>query len=310
MSKPFLTYDLQIKKLIEEKGLIIEDIEDAKKKLIDIGYFSLIGGYKVPFKDIKTHKYIDTEFNDIYALYEFDKNFKELVFKYICEIELKIRQLISYSFCDIYGEQQSEYLDKNNYSKNAPHNQLLKLIGILDGFANINTDHEYLVYHRNAYHNVPLWIIMNALTIGQTSKLYSFLQSKVQAKISKMYTGVNEGELDKYLMLITLYRNVCAHNERLYCYRPHDTLQDTEILSKMNIEKDANNQYLYGKNDIFALIIILKYLLKTDSFNLFINSFRELISTYKSKSKRIPENELFKIMGLPNNWYSVIEVKI
>lgn len=310
MLKPFLTYDKQIEKLVNEKGLIINDIEDAKKKLIDIGYFSLIGGYKAPFKDAKTHKYIDTEFNDIYTLYEFDRNFKELVFKYICEIELKIRQLISYSFCDIYGEKQSEYLNINNYSSNAPKRKLKTLIDILDGFANKNTDHEYLIHHRKVYHNVPLWIIMNALTIGQTSKLYSFSKPQVQTKISKMYAGTNEGELDKYLMLITLYRNVCAHNERLYCYRPHDTLNDTIILTKMNIEKDINSQYIYGKNDIFGLIIIFKYLLQSESFKYFIDSLKKLISAYQCKSKRIPEKELYNIMGLPDNWYDILKVKI
>lgn len=38
-----------------------------------------------------------------------------------------------------------------------------------------NKDHEYLVYQRNKYHNIPLWVIMNTLTFGQISKMFEFL---------------------------------------------------------------------------------------------------------------------------------------
>ncbi|MDD7419594.1 MAG: Abi family protein, partial [Ruminococcus sp.] len=70
MAKPFLTYDEQIEKLIHEKKLIINDSESAKEGLKNIGYFSLIGGYKTPFIDPMTRIYQDSaSFNDILALY-------------------------------------------------------------------------------------------------------------------------------------------------------------------------------------------------------------------------------------------------
>lgn len=42
MTKPFLTYEQQLHKLIAEKHLIINDINFAKQKLCDIGYFSFV----------------------------------------------------------------------------------------------------------------------------------------------------------------------------------------------------------------------------------------------------------------------------
>lgn len=48
MTKPFLTYDEQIKKLANEKHLKITNPSYAKDVLKNIGYFSLIGGYKTP----------------------------------------------------------------------------------------------------------------------------------------------------------------------------------------------------------------------------------------------------------------------
>ena len=48
MSKPYLSVPDQVKNLTSRKGLIINDIPYAQIKLTDIGYFSLIGGYKTP----------------------------------------------------------------------------------------------------------------------------------------------------------------------------------------------------------------------------------------------------------------------
>lgn len=100
--KPFLTYEQQLHKLTDEKQLIINNREFAEEKLRDIGYFALIGGYKEPFRDAMTRVYLEnTTFEDIYALYDFDNRLRELIFRYICQIEKKIRNIISYSFCDV-----------------------------------------------------------------------------------------------------------------------------------------------------------------------------------------------------------------
>ena len=50
-----------------------------------------------------------------------------------------------------------------------------KLIRMLDGLALTNTDYDYIVHQRNVYQNVPLWVLINAMTFGQISKMYSFL---------------------------------------------------------------------------------------------------------------------------------------
>ncbi|WP_049945193.1 hypothetical protein [Butyrivibrio sp. AC2005] len=66
MSKPYLPYGQQIQKLIHDKGLIINDINYAERMLTDIGYFSLIGGYKNLFINPMTRKYVGgTTFEDI-----------------------------------------------------------------------------------------------------------------------------------------------------------------------------------------------------------------------------------------------------
>ncbi len=81
MAKPFLTYDQQLEKLRNEKNLLIDDTEVAKESLKNIGYFSLVGGYKTPFINSMTRIYQNgASFNDILALYQFDLSLRELVF--------------------------------------------------------------------------------------------------------------------------------------------------------------------------------------------------------------------------------------
>ena len=117
MTKPFLTYDEQVEKLVNEKHLKITDPAYAKAILKNIGYFSLIGGYKTPFINPMTRIYQNNvSFEDVLALYQFDLSLRELVFKYLCQIECKIRQLVSYAFCSKHGERQSAYLNPDNYN--------------------------------------------------------------------------------------------------------------------------------------------------------------------------------------------------
>lgn len=95
MAKPFLTYQQQLDKLINDKKLIINNTDFALEKLQDIGYFTLVGGYKTPFRDSMTRIYTNnTSFEDVYALYEFDNQLRELIFHYICQIEIKLKSLI------------------------------------------------------------------------------------------------------------------------------------------------------------------------------------------------------------------------
>ena len=312
MSKPYLNYEQQIKKLKIEKGLIVDDESYAKRMMENIGYFALIGGYKTPFINPMTRKYEgNTTFEDIIALYRFDEKLRNITFEYIIKIEQKIRQVLSNSFCANFGEDQSFYLDKSNYNcinKNSA--DVIKLISILSYHANINKDQSYLVHQRNVYHNVPLWVTAKVLTFGQLSKMYLLLQHREQSDISKSYNNVSERELSVYLKVLTLFRNVCAHNERLYSYRlKQKDFPDKPLHKKMNLPMKGN-KYLKGKNDYFGLIIAFRYLLLKEDFTEFKKDLKRLIESYTTKSKRLGKAELLEIMGMPENWEKITRYRL
>ena len=99
--EPFLTYEQLLDKLVNDKDLIINDVKFAEAKLKECGYFNIIGGYKVPFINPSTRKYVNnTTFDDIYALYQLDIQLKKLFLSYLCQIERRVAISIAYAFSE------------------------------------------------------------------------------------------------------------------------------------------------------------------------------------------------------------------
>lgn len=310
-NKPFLNYTDQINNLINNKHLIINDIDFANSTLHDVCYYSLIDGYKGLFYNLTNNSYeTGTKFEDIVSLYQFDAVLRSLVFKYICIIEQKMRSCISYSFCETYSENQSAYLNTSNYDyipKNK--NAINQLIKILDYQANKNTEHKYVVYQRNTYKNVPLWVLMQTLTLGQTSKMFSILPNNIQVKISSNYQHINEKELSQFLKVITNFRNICAHNSRLYSFKSGYEIPNTTIHKKMNIPLKGNH-YICGKRDLFALVIAFRYLLKPSDFVSFKKELTLLINTFSKNTSASKKDKLLVSMGFPSNWNNIARYKL
>lgn len=309
--KPFIPYTEQLEILAHKKQLIISNLAYANEKLQDIGYYSLIDGYKDIFYNPMSRTYMTgTKFTDIVALYEFDENLRFLVFKYICHIEQKIRSLISYSFCETFSASQTAYLDISNYNV-SPKNKrsISKLISILEYEANQNIEHNYVVYQRNKYGNVPLWIIMKTLTLGQTSKMYSFMLPSIKSKVSIHYNNITEKELVQYLKVLTVFRNICAHNERLFSFRSRFEIPDTILHKKMHIPQKGS-QYLYGKHDMFALLITFRYLLSKDEFKILKKELSQLFTKFSTATSVIQKEKLLHSMHFPANWKNITRYKL
>lgn len=303
MAQLFLDYEGQINKLTNEKTLIINDEEYAIDVLKRISYFSLIGGYKNIFINPTMNKYYrGVCFENIVSLYQFDEELRSLFMKYILKIERKLHSVISYHFTQVYGENQKEYLNKNNYeytSKNK--DEIDKLIKKLAYLANKNPHYEYINYHRNKYGNVPLWVLVNALPFGSVSKIYQYSNPSMKAKICKDFDNLNERQLEQILSVVTKFRNVCAHGERLFSYRTKDDIGNLLIHQKLHIAK-KNSKYIYGKNDLFAVVISLKYLLPKQDFLEFKKQLMKIINQLVSSVDFLKEESVLKEMGFPENW--------
>lgn len=312
MPKIFLNYDQQIEKLKNEKNLQIDDIPYAKEILRQMGYYSLIGGYKDIFKNPTTKKYKDgTRFEDIVELYYFDESLRQLFLKYLIKAENEVKSLVSYYFTEKNGENQKEYLDTQNYNYVGKRNQkdIDKLISILSGYVTKPTDYHYINHAQRKHGNVPLWVLTNALTFGNISKMYMLLPQDIQIKVSKNYPYINERQLVSILTVLVKFRNVCAHGERLFTYRTVDSIPDLPIHRKLNIPQKGT-QYINGKNDLFSVVVALKYVLNNVWYKEFIRDLKAIINKYSKKLDSISRQQLYIEMGFPENWERISRLSL
>ena len=85
-AKIFKTIDEQIE-ILRSKGMVFEDYDKAREILLRENYFFL-NGYRSPFLQTGSKRFIDgSTFEELYALFSFDRFFRNIIFKNILIVE-------------------------------------------------------------------------------------------------------------------------------------------------------------------------------------------------------------------------------
>ena len=81
MTKIFKTLDEQVR-ILQSKGLIINDEEETKDILLRENYF-FISGYRLLFMESITNKMFlpGTTFEELYSMFQFDRRVRNILFK-------------------------------------------------------------------------------------------------------------------------------------------------------------------------------------------------------------------------------------
>ncbi len=298
--KKFLTYQQQIE-LLKSKKLTINNEQFAIQKLKEYSYYSLISGYKDIFKVEKNGDYkSDATFEHIVTLYIFDDVLRNMFLHQIIKIEKKIKSLYSYSFCELYGDKQSDYLNVTNYNYSEYQNKINEFTSIAQDILTHPNRHAYINYNIQNYGTVPLWVLIHTLTLGNVSKMYEFSYQKLQSRVAREFDCVYGHQLKSMLNVLSKFRNVCAHGERLYNYKTRKSISDLPIHDKL---KNYNSR---SKNDLFNIFICFKYLLSNDDFNTFAITFENIIETTFKQLGSSYATDIMNSMGFPENWKDVI----
>ena len=149
---------------------------------------------------------------------------------------------------------------------------------------------------------------MNAFTFGQVSKMFQYITNDVQYKISQKFEHTTERELHQFITVLARCRNVCAHGERLFSFRIHETIPNTLLHKKLQISQ-KNGNYLYGKQDLFAVVIALRYLISAEDFKIFKSDLTKLINKALKQCPHLTREQLQKEMGFPENWEKIMRYK-
>ena len=303
MSTTFLDYNAQIQNL-QKQNLIIDNESTSIEILSKISYYGLINGYKNVFKDPVTNKYITgTTFNDIYQMYLYDAALREIFLKYILIVERHIKSSISYHFSELYGNGMADYQNFSNYDFGNHKTQVQKLFQKINNKISGKNASPQIKYHLSLYHDVPIWVLMTDLTLGETATIYRFLKGTCKTAVCNDFHHIGRADLGKMLILLTKSRNICAHGNRLFNLHTGDSILDCVAHKKLRISQ-TKGLYLHGKSDLFAVVISLKYLLDITTFRSFYYELKKVIKKYS------PPNTILQEMGFPSNWMSILRIKV
>ena len=137
--------------------------------------------------------------------------------------------------------------------------------------------------------------------------LYNILKLEDQIAIADIY-GLDVDTLSTYLSLVANYRNICAHEEVLYEHRTQRVIPDSKYHRDLDIEVDNEDEYIYGKNDLYAIVIILKQLLSKDEFRDFINQIGYEVDVLEGKVDTVSLNGILNQIGFPDNWRNIVDL--
>lgn len=307
--KIFKTLDEQIE-ILEEKGLIIEDVDYAKEILFRENYF-FISGYRHLFMrhNDKDRFIRGTTFDELYGMFVFDRMIRNIMFKYILIVENNIKSIISYQMSKKYGFKEKDYLNPKNFTHDPlKTRQVRDILEKTRRQIRVNgKEHTATMHYLTNYGYIPMWILVKVLSFGIVSELYNILKLEDKESIANVY-HLDSESLSIYLSLLSNFRNVCAHEDVLYDHRTQRMIPDCKYHELLGIEK-TDDEYIFGKNDLFAIVIILKQMLTEEEFREFAYELGYEIDVLDGRVDTVPLISILNRIGFPENWRDIINIE-
>jgi abortive infection bacteriophage resistance protein len=302
--KEFRTLDEQVD-ILRKKGLTINNVEQTKETLLRENYFFLNGYRNILYT--KDRKFIKgTTFEELYSVFLFDRTFRNILFKNLLIIENNIKSIISYQLSKKYGYKETDYLRPSNFNQNyTDSRRVIDVINKMKRQIRINGDkHTATLHYISKYGYIPLWILVKVLSFGLINELYGILKEEDKKEIADIY-GLDPETLKIYLSLLSNYRNLCAHEDIVYEHKTQVSIPDTKYHALLNIPK-VEGDYIYGKKDIFAVVIIFKIMLSKSKFSDFMDEVNRAIKVFDKNVGIIENDVLLERMGFPSNYEDIL----
>ena len=308
MEKSFKSLDEQVE-ILRSKGLIIEDEELTKQILLRENYF-FINGYRVLLMNSYADKsfIIGATFRELYSIFLFDRYMRNILFKNLMIIENQLKSIISYQLSKKYGYRDKDYLNPKNFTGDKTKSRRVKdVIEKMKRQIRINgANHMATMHYINNYGYIPLWVLVKVLSFGIVCELFSILKQEDKISVADMFS-VNTDYLESFLPILSNYRNLCAHEDIVYEHRTEKSIVNTPMHERLHIPQ-MDIEYIYGKNDIFSVIIILKYLLREDDFRLMMKEIEYEIEKLSGIVNSIPIEKILDRMGIPTNYMELVDL--
>ena len=293
--KQFSTIDEQLD-ILKNRGLIIDDIEVARRVLSFISYYRLSAYTLTLRRDDRF--YDNVHFSDVLQIYSFDMELRASLMYMLESIEVSMRTYIGYYHAKKYGSlgycDETAFEDVERFRKfESDYKAAISEYG----------DKEAFVKHHNDVYGgqFPFWVLLELLTLGTLSRLFKNLTPEIRTEICKDHFGIiNDSYIGNWLQGCTILRNICAHRGRLFNRQIPFTIRlgkrDKQIFkeNKISINKAGKQLFAY-------LIVIKKLVPDEDVWNTFANKLIEL-------EKKYPFVRL-DYYGFVGDWKKILGIK-
>ena len=308
--KEFKTLDEQLG-IFKSKGLTINDEEEARNILLKENYFFINGYRRVLMVSSKEKKFVKgATFDELYAIFMFDRELRNILFKNLLIIENNIKSIMSYKLSVKYGYKEKNYLKESNFTTdNKDKRRVSDVINKMKRQIRVNSqNHSATLHYITNYGYIPLWVLVKVLSFGLINELYGILKPEEQKEIADLYK-IEMEDMEVYLSLLSNYRNLCAHEDIVFDHRTQKYISNTKYHNELKIKQDEFGEYIKGKNDIFALIIILKQMLTKDEFMHMMDEINLKLQDLTWQIKSVKINKIYDTLGFPENYMDLINIE-
>lgn len=293
--KPFKTIEEQIA-ILENRGLIIDDEDVAKKSLANLNYYRLSAYTLTLWKE--DHFYDNVHFSDVMQIYRFDMELRAALMYLLESIEVSMRTYIGYYHAKSFGAlgyyREDSFEDVDRFHKfESDYKSAIEKYG----------DKEIFVKHHNNIYDgkFPIWVLVELLTLGSLSRLFKNLTPEVRDEICKNnYGKINDEYIGNWLQGCTILRNICAHRGRLFNRQIPFSLR----LGKKDKQFFKNNNISINKatKQLFAYLIVMRKMISDEGV---WNTFTVRIVDLKNKYPFVR----LDYYGFTEDWGKILGIK-
>ena len=276
-SKPALPPAVLLSHL-QGRGLNVLDPVAALSALEHIGYYRLLI-YMRPLQQLPRKTFVPgTTFEAVLDLYNFDRELRLLCLDAIERIEVALRSAIVSQVAVDHGPHF--YLDPAHFER----------LNAFVEFFQTASQAKYLgIQHYREHYGAPdlapVWTIMEAITFGALSRLYSGLQLRHRKAISGRF-GFDETILVSWFRSVNMLRNMCAHHNRLWNF--HMVVDQPKAANRFRSEMGSTDRF-YAR-----AVVLIALLGSVAPGSAWMRRLVELIDRYPT----VPTSA----MGFPADW--------
>lgn len=294
-TKPATDYSGQIA-ILARRGLVVPDPAFAAHCLAHHNYYRL-SAYRFPLTVPNDPDQFlpGTTFEQLWALYDFDRQLRLLVHEACKRVEISVRSHWAYQVGHRHGSQA--YENPSLFTDAVTHTQTLaKLDQEL-----ARSSEDFVAHFRTTYgtQRPPIWAVCEVMSFGQTSLLYKMLaEPSLRQAIANAYQ-LDEKALGSFLHHLNLVRNICAHHARLWNRRFKISLQPpiskpAHLIPSLDAVP-TGVPHPMAPNKIYNTLVLLAHMM--DIIQPVLNWRHRLRAHILTQSFPVASH-----MGFPTNW--------